>query len=303
MIGNPRSHLNKGGLRPTGLPEAIIYKHEPNSRADLLRYLQEFKADGIDMLVIDGGDGTVRDVLSVARTVFGDRLPQIGVIPSGKTNALAYDLGIPRQWRVSDAIDAFEAGRIAQRPAINVHWNDSALPDQLGFIFGLGVFSRATLLAQRVHQQGLFNGVAVFFTLALALLKTFFGNEQSSWRRGDMVWISEDGKPSWGQRFYIVIGSTLRRMPLGLKPFGPLRDGLKFLLVDAPPKKLHRHTLPILNGADLPDMEENGYRRRDIERVNLRTAKSFVLDGEQFPGGNITLSLIDPIDFVVPAQC
>ena len=303
VIGNPRSHRNKGGLRPTGLPEAVIYKHEPSSRPELYRYMREFKADAIDMLVIDGGDGTVRDVLSVARDVFGQNLPQIGVIPSGKTNALAFDLGIPRGWQVGDAVRAHQENRTKTRSGIEVHWTDGHRPSQMGFIFGLGVFGRATMLAQRVHKRGIFNSLAVFFTLVIGLFKTMVGRDLNSWRRGDMVWLSGDGEGSRGRRFYMIFGSTLRRMPLGLKPFGRKRDGMKFLLIDAPPKALHRHVFPVLRGAERTGLEENGYRRRDVDRLTMRIGKSFVLDGEQFPGGTITLSKSEPITFVVPEPC
>lgn len=300
VIGNPRSHRNHGGSRPTALPEAFVFKREPSSRNELVSVLTQFVNEGVELIVIDGGDGTVRDVLTAANSVYRGKLPRIAVIPSGKTNALALDLGLPSHWSLGDAISAHVNDHVTDRAPINIHWNNNSLPDQLGFIFGLGVFSRATLLAQRVHKQGLFNGVAVFFTVAIALLKSLFGGPRNSWRRGDMARVSRNGVEIFAERVYLMLASTLRQMPVGLRPFGRVRDGLKFLTVKAPPRGLYRNFLSVMKGKESPQLEADGYLRRDAEKVFLSLDRGFILDGEQFPGGNLVISRGRPIEFVVP---
>ncbi|MDT8871316.1 diacylglycerol kinase family protein [Komagataeibacter rhaeticus] len=57
----------------------------------------------MDCIVIDGGDGTVSDVLSaVHRHYAPDRLPAIAVLPSGNTNLIAGMWALacvaPRHW-------------------------------------------------------------------------------------------------------------------------------------------------------------------------------------------------------------
>jgi len=301
VIGNPRSHRNHGGSRPTELPEAFVFKREPASRNELVSVLTQFVNEGVELIVIDGGDGTVRDVLSVAHGVYRGQLPRIAVIPSGKTNALALDLGLPSHWSLGDAIRAHMANTVADRAPVHIHWNNDALPDQLGFIFGLGVFSRATILAQRVHRQGMFNSLAVFVTVAMALLKSIFGGPRNAWRRGDMARVSRNGVDVFAERVYLMLASTLRKMPVGLRPFGRVRDGLKFLTVKAPPRGLVRNFLPVMKGRESPELEADGYLRRDADRVFLSLDRGFILDGEQFPGGNLIVSKGRPIQFVVPA--
>jgi diacylglycerol kinase (ATP) len=301
VIANPRSHRNHGGSRPTELPEAFVFKREPASRNELVGILTQFAQERVDLLVIDGGDGTIRDVLSVAHGVFGAKMPRVAVIPSGKTNALAIDLGLPAHWSLGDAIRAHLADQVMDRAPIQIHWNNRALPDQLGFIFGLGVFNRATMLAQRVHSKGVFNSFAVFVTLATALLKSMFGGARNSWRRGEMARISRNGVDIMAVRVYLLLASTLRRMPVGLRPFGKVRDGLKFLTVKAPPRALFRHFLPVMKGHESPSLEADGYVRRDADRVFLSLDRGCILDGEQFPGGNLVVSEGHPIAFVVPA--
>ncbi|MET3470948.1 hypothetical protein ABIC78_001463 [Novosphingobium sp. 1529] len=301
VVSNPRSHRNNGGSRPTELPEAVVFKREPSSRNELVSIITQFANEGVELIVIDGGDGTVRDVLSVAHMVYRGALPRVAVIPSGKTNALAFDLALPAHWSLGDAIRAHMENRVADRAPVHIHWNNNALPDQLGFIFGLGVFSRATLLAQRVHRKGMFNAIAVAMTVLMALLKSLFGGPRNSWRRGDMARVSRDGVEIFAERVYLMLASTLRQMPVGLRPFGRIRDGLKFLTVKAPPRALHRNFLAVIKGRESPALEADGYIRRDADKVYLSLDRGFILDGEQFPGGNLIISRGRPIQFVVPA--
>ena len=57
------------------------------------------------MLVINGGDGTVQAALTEIHNGghFGDEPPPVAVLPSGKTNLIALDLGAP-----GDPIEALE---------------------------------------------------------------------------------------------------------------------------------------------------------------------------------------------------
>ena len=115
-IYTPRSPRNKGAdVDCGGCPQVHIAT--PEKRDALPLALAEFGEAEIDLLVINGGDGTVRDVLTCGHAIFGDDWPAVAVIPKGKTNALTVDLGVPIEWSLQDAIDAFESGeRVVRRP-------------------------------------------------------------------------------------------------------------------------------------------------------------------------------------------
>ena len=111
IIYNPRSHRNKGqDLACTGADSITV--EQPRTRDEIAHALAGFARDGIDFLVINGGDGTVRDVLTMGQAVFADRWPAIAVLPKGKTNALNVDIGAPANWSLAEAIDAFETGTL-----------------------------------------------------------------------------------------------------------------------------------------------------------------------------------------------
>ncbi len=301
VISNMRSHRHGGILRRSiDPPEAVTIHHAPENREALALAMQDFVREAVDLIVIDGGDGTVREVMGAAHRAYRGRPPRLAVLPAGKTNALARDLGIPDHWSLEDILAAHRADRIAWRSPIHIRWAHGRHRDQLGFIFGFGAYVRATMLAQRVHRRGGFNGLAVLVTLGWALLRTVLGGAHSPWTRGDTIRLSRDDIDIVSENIYLIFGSTLRHMPLGLRPFGRPRDGLKFLAMKAPPRHLLR-SLPRLLWSDRSSqLEQDGFVRRDVERITLSIRKSFILDGERFPGGNLTIAHGTPIAFIVP---
>src|SRR5690606_15366407 len=154
-------------------------RHTPANREALALAMQDFVRESVDLIVIDGGDGTVREVMTAAHRAYRGRPPRLAVLPAGKTNALARDLGIPDHWSLDDILAAHRADHIAWRSPIHIRWAHGRYRDQLGFIFGFGAYVRATMLAQRVHRRGGFNGLAVLITLGWALLRTVLGGAHS----------------------------------------------------------------------------------------------------------------------------
>ena len=298
IISNRRAHRNL--LADRMVPEigASMQWASPRTPDELALALARFAWARIDALVIDGGDGTVRDVLSAAATAYPDALPRVSIVPSGKTNALALDLGIPTDWTIEDAVAAIAAGRQRVRTPIEIRRPDA--PDSVlrGFLFGAGAFVRATAMAQQAHGFGLFRGVAVGASLAAAVGQSLFGGEGNSWRTGEPVGIDFDDGPFISGPVYTVMASTLNRLPLGLKPFGRTRGGLKLLRVEAQPRHLWAAIGPLLAGSQAPWLARSGYHHGDAERFTLTLEQDFILDGEAFAGGTLAVSRGAPVTFV-----
>lgn len=298
VISNPKSHRNRDrSAFPEGATPEILFA-TPRTQTELAETLAEFAAHAVDLIVIDGGDGTVRDVITAARHAFAGALPRLAVIPSGKTNALALDLGIPLHWTIDAMLDAVQAGRFKTRAPIEIYRSASPVPDHVGFLLGAGAFVRATALAQRTHRVGAFNGAAVGLSLAWALAQTFFGAPHNIWRVGEKMRI--EGKHSVDRNFYILFGSTLKRLPLGLKPFGHIRDGLKVLAIDAPPKRMPIAVPALLAGAEGQWLADLGYHRGDPDAFDLTLNGGFILDGERYPGGALSIRTGAPLQFATP---
>lgn len=300
LILNPRSRRNRAAGRAEPPAREGVLSAAPATRAALTAALAEFAAAKVDLLVIDGGDGTVREVLTCAAEPFGARLPPLAVLPSGKTNALALDLGAPRGWSLDAALESARAARIARRRPIDVFRAGDPAPLGRGFLFGAGVFVRATELAQRTHRLGAFDDLAIGLTLAAALTRTLFGGARGPWRVGEAMRLKVDGGAAEALQLSLLLASTLERLPLDLKPFGPAAEGLKALTVAAPPRRLAAALPPLLAGRSPAWLEPAGYRRLRPQSLELSLPSGFVLDGELFPGGDLTVRAGAPLAFVVP---
>lgn len=296
LIWNQKSHRNKGSGRLPVPPDVLdIIPEEPTQ---LLGGLRRFAEAGVDLVVIDGGDGTIREVLSLLPEAFGDRLPRLAVAPNGKTNALALDIETPLGTTLEQLLAAAEARRpMKRRQCLEIIRKGADRPERRGFLFGTGAFVRATELAQRNHGRGFFDDAAIAITLAGAVSRTLLRGPTDPWRKGERARYSV--VPDQAQ-WFLIMASTLKRFPLGLKPYGAPREGLKVLSVEAPPRRLVRALPTILQGKDAPWLAERGYRRDDVTGFDLSLPGPFVLDGELYDGGEFTVRQGPQLDFVIP---
>lgn len=301
VISNPRSHRNQH--RPLVIPEGIRVL-EPDTRPELRRVLGELVAEGVELVIVAGGDGTVRDVLTCGADLWAGAMPDIGVLPCGKTNALAIDLGIPDDADVCDLVAGWRNGRTVERSAIEISRVGEGKP-VFGFLFGAGVFVDATELAQRTHRWGAVNNLAVALSIAGAVITTVFGGSRSSWRRGKQMAIryGAGARPhhgaalqSTGARF-IVLATTMERLPAASAVFANQRRGMKSIVVDAPPRRFLRNFIQVMRGKIGPELERNGVHRVDASEIAIDLEGGFVLDGERFPAGDYVLREGAPIRF------
>jgi hypothetical protein len=298
IISNPRSRRNQAADLPRKVGPGISGA-APTNAAELRETLRHFADQRIELLVIDGGDGTVRDVLTAATDIFAE-LPALALTPSGKTNALALDLGIPVGWSIDDAIATWGTGRTVTRPPIEITHADGQR--RLGFIFGAGGFVRATELAQTTHRMGAIDGLAVGLSLVGAIAQTCFGGAANPWRAGERIRIVNEATGAAIERdFYLLFGSTLQRLPLGVKVLGQPSPGLNMLAADAHPRLLPLSAAAIVAGREGGALARRGYHHgHDIPPTRLTLQRGFILDGELFPGDTITIRAGQPLRFVVP---
>lgn len=312
VIYNPRSHRNLGADFDCGL-SPHVHIAQPGARAQLPAALAELAARGLDLLVINGGDGTVRDVLTCGRAIFGDDWPAIAVLPKGKTNALTVDLGIPDNWTLQDAINALDHGQRVWRRPIEVaplgeSEADAGHSRVAGFILGAGAFTTATRAGQSAHRLGAFNSFAVAVTALWALAQSLFAGRANPWRRGARMRIglgtgdvpmahSGLGDPEMRQ---VLFASTLERLPAGIRPFGFLKSGLKLVAVDQISRRTTALIPLVVAGKVQSRLRERGIHQLAASQFTLSIDDQFILDGEAFPAGDYLVGQGPELAFVSP---
>ena len=308
VIFNARSHHNQDRAPDFG-GRSNVSIVRPETRRDIALALADFAEEGIGFLVISGGDGTVRDVLTMGQAVFGDNWPQLAVLPRGKTNALNVDLGSPRDWSLAQAIAAFEnpeaSKRVLRRP-LAVSRVGSEDPPMLGFIFGAGAFALGVEAGQDAHRAGFFNSLAVGVTSAWGVVQALFGSDSNVWRRGAKMELdylpsgepmphSRHGDPS---RRTLILASTLETMPLDIKLFGKDQRDIRILLLDHPRRRVLFSVPAILAGWHPRWLSGAGLHHLSAEGFAITLDAPFILDGEHFPAGSYRVEQGPELTFV-----
>jgi hypothetical protein len=307
IVRNPRSHRNKG-IAPEMADCSNILTETPRTREDLHDALAAFARRDIDYLVIDGGDGTVRDVLTCGAEVFGTEWPTLMILPKGKTNALTVDLGLPTHWSLAEALAAAQNGRTITRRPLRITADQGGGCVQ-GFILGTGAFALATEAGQEVHRRGAFNSFAVGLSILWCVIQTLFGSAANAWRASTPTRLIDrstgrdlprSGPGAPDERF-MVIATTFERFPLGVRPFGrEVAAGLKLAVLDSPVRRVIMLIPAILFGFRSRFLTRNGLHRFSANDVEMEIGGSFILDGEAFPSGRYILDEGPQLTFVVP---
>ncbi len=307
VLYNPRSHRNRdAAIIEPDYP--VIRVEQPLRRRELKEAMQRFVDSGVELLVINGGDGTVRDALTGGGMVFGDRWPDIAVLPRGKTNALTIDLDMPKQWSLEEAIIAHrDGGRKVRQPMMLTPMDGQELT-RLGFILGAGIFLAAIDSGQDAHKFGAFDGLAVAMTTVWGLTQALFGADSNPWRRGSKARIllgeameelphAPYGDPETRAMIFL---SSLSKFPAGMQPFGACPGPLRLAVIDQLRRRLVARMPWVLRGHQAPWMEGAGLHRRGTDRIELDLGDRFILDGEVFQPGRYCVTPGPKLNFVVP---
>ncbi len=312
LVYNPRSRRNRGAdFAEFGRPGVLNAR--PDTREELPGVMARFAKEGIDFLVINGGDGTVRDVLTAGQPFFGDDWPAIAVLPKGKTNALNVDLGAPSDWSLSDAIEAYKSGRrVIRRPLamcdIDAQARGEAGEPLLGFIIGAGAIATGVKVGQDAHRLGAFNSFAVGMTGAWGVLQSLFGSDRNIWRRGVAMefHLGEDRTPlppgDYGDatRPFLLLSTTLDKLPVGIRPFGKADGAIKLAVMKNSRRRLVALFPAIAMGFAPKWLDEFGFHQSATDCFEMKIGDQFILDGEVFPAGNYRVEQGARMEFVVP---
>ena len=149
VISNPRSGRNRRNPRLVRRLAYVLGEKgelaQPGGLPDLAEVARNFKDRDIDVLCINGGDGTIHTVLSAFYREYGDSpLPLIALLRGGTMNTVAGGLGIkgtPEDLlgQVVTRYHADEPFALAERNLMVV--DDGTGQLKVGFLFGNGLVS------------------------------------------------------------------------------------------------------------------------------------------------------------------
>lgn len=310
IISNPLSRAGRDNRARLGAATADLPHVEPASRAELRDALRDFAARGVDLLAVQGGDGTLREVLTALPEGFGDSPPEIAVLAAGKTNLAARVLGTAGMGEaaLNRLLDAAERETLRRRllpvmEASRPGLDGEEAPPLRGLLFGAAAFTEGKKLAEaQLHRRGVHDAAAVALALAGVALRAGLDRGHAL-RAGVPMTVAADDLPKREGRRFLLLATTLDRLMLGLRPFwGEGRGAVRWLDVLAPPRRLAAALWAGARGRPRPWMRSAGYLSGRAERLRIALDGPFVLDGEVFEPGpqGILLSAPNRVAFVSP---
>jgi hypothetical protein len=273
--------------------------------------LGEFAREGVDVLAVNGGDGTLMRALTevIGAGEFDDRVPMIAPLRGGRTNMAALDMGAHRDpvkgleaLIAADGVGELER-RVVRRRVLRVEYG----PERralYGMFFGLGVIHRGIQLTLRSfpqgRAQGVFGGTLVTGALLsrLALLR-----ERDGVLAPDKLQFMLDGEMQPGGEYTLAMACTLDRLFARMRPFwGDGDGGVPFTSIESGAKDLWKAVPGILAGRPGTHVHErNGYTSRNLDRALIGANCGFTVDGELVdpkPGQVISVTATEPLRFV-----
>ena len=267
-----------------------IVSVETEAAHDLGPALVELLGREIDVLVLNGGDGTVQGALTeLLRDPQRERLPAIAPLRGGRTNSTSTDLGADRDparglARLIEAVDTCQLGALAvARPVLRVR-SARRSADQYGMIFGAGLIYRAIGLVHRVFPPGRSQGLLGAGLVTGALVTKAVFHPTSGILTPDKCQVRGDGRDLIDAELYLLISTTLDRLFLRMNPFwGTGSGGVRLTALASGAQWMALAAPGILAGRPPRWLApERGYLSERLERAELRISCGFTIDGELF---------------------
>lgn len=251
LLSNPRSTGNRSILprvRSFCAAHKDIFHYEVEHADQIGQALKTIARVKPRVLVINGGDGTVQAALTELYHGghFGDNPPPVAVLPNGKTNLIAHDLGAD-----GDPIEALErvlalvrtdlVPHIVSRELISLTNGRTNGRAVLGmFLGGAGLADMILYCRHKIYPLGLPNWAAHGLTFLLGLISVIVGRHSrhlpAQWA---LIRVSVTRSGEMQGRFALVIVTTLERLLLnignmngGTSGAGPRAGAMQLLVIE-----------------------------------------------------------------------
>ena len=312
LLSNPKSTGNLAQLpriRAFCAEHPDIFHYEVEKADQVGAALRTIAQVRPKMLVINGGDGTVQAALTEIHNGghFGAEPPPVAVLPNGKTNLIALDLGAQ-----GDPIEALErlvglaqsdlSPHIVERELISLRCDASPRPVIGMFLGGAGLADTILYCRNKIYPLGLPNGVSHALAAIAVLFRLFFRLKAGFLPPNPTpleVSVKRAGKLSG--RFALLAVTTLEKMLLSSELGGSGRAPLKLIAIEERPVPLLKAFFAGLLGK-LGRSRLSGVHFQEADEISIEgDSSNLILDGEMFRaehGSPIHLRPAQPLSFV-----
>lgn len=223
IVTNPNSRRNRkhpDQMQRLGFILGQDSRHEMTRRPeDVYEVAQRFLSEGVDILALNGGDGTNHVTLTTFIEVYRDKpLPKIAFLRGGTMNTIANSIGIRGTpgdilLNVTEKYHLHQPFEMSDRQILSVRSDNKT---QYGFIFGNGL---AANFLQAYYDTGNPSPWTAFTTLARAVTSSITGTAfaQNLFRRFNAR-VQIDDHPWDASSFTTIMAATIEQFGLGFRP-------------------------------------------------------------------------------------
>ncbi|MCC6624642.1 MAG: hypothetical protein IT385_25560 [Deltaproteobacteria bacterium] len=251
---------------------------------EAVRHMAEaFKARGVDIVAVAGGDGTAGITIAGFRDIYGeDGLPPFALLRGGTMNTVSNGLHLPRANPVSmlgRLLDKTKNGVLpttARRPTL-------VADGRIGFLFGTGVFHG---FLRAYYDKGADDPSPV------TAAKTIAHAAASAVVQGPFVraiakpitcTLEIDGEV-WPEREYMAVtAGTVEQVGLGFKPFflaDRFRGAFHLLAITGGPTSVVRDLPRVWLGLPLADTNGRNVAARRVVITTPAHEVDYMVDGD-----------------------
>lgn len=305
IITNPHSKLNKRNPKRQELLTYVAGEQGQvritHSLEELAEVAHEYSNKSLDILAINGGDGTISRTLTTFIHAYGDKpLPPIVILRGGTINMLAKNLGItgsPEQvlFRLMEAYSTNEFKRKVKLPTLKVG-------NEYGFLFGNGS-CHAFLQEFYKNKTGAVGSLLLLLKIIFSrfFAKTFYDRIIFDQKMSYLV----DRKIDKAHRSCSLFCSVVEKMPLGKKLFYELNSYSEpcFQAISAilpASKAWYQLPLSVILKPKSDPKSRDSFIAKKVE-LTCETYGGYTLDGELFEPKDkkVTIEMGPTLDFYI----
>lgn len=315
LLSNPNSTGNREilpAVRSYCVKTSDVFHYEVDAVDEIAKALETIARVKPKVLVINGGDGTVQAALTELYHGghFGENPPPVAVLPNGKTNLIALDLGAE-----GDPLKALERivemakhdlhEHLVARELIALSDGEEGSKVVLGmFLGGAGLSEFILYCRHKIYPLGLPNVVSHVLTVFAALASALFGIRAKFLpNRPPPVRISLMRDGQFQGNFAVLIVTTLEKLLL-MRRANRDKSGLgrmQFMAIDQKAGAILRFAFAVIFGR-LGKVSQPGIHLEQGDLIRIEGKDSnVVMDGELFSakeGRPIVLKSTEPVSFL-----
>lgn len=297
LLSNPNSGRNRSllpSLRNMLAAAGGVHHEVTPTESAIPEALARMAQAGVDVVAVNGGDGSVAHVLAVLLAPGSPfpTQPMLCALPGGTTNVTVGDVGIRGgleeslmtllAWR-----DGRVAGRTLERPVIGVR-------DAAGRLLGCGLVFGSGAVVDGIeywHEAVRARGMRSEYSSGVAMLRTLWGMLRGHERFASPVRtrLEVAGQPPCEGDYVLLVVSALERLFLGIHPFWGESSGALRLTAIARGAPGFTRALPGILRGRAPRDAGNAYLSTRFDTARIAFSGGYTLDGE--------------IHHVTPADC